>query len=70
MTDEDQELYLAWRESEANQVPMTQDGIDRAEQRFTGFIKGWRAHKKSMEDFMDKGCIERGCPCYDSRDTK
>jgi hypothetical protein len=63
------EMYYAWRESEAYQVPMTQEGVDRANLRWKSFQKGWQAHKKFIETFMDKGCIERGCPCYDPRDN-
>jgi hypothetical protein len=70
MTNEDDLIYRAWREAESYQVPMTTEGQQLADRRFYAFTKGWKAHKKSMEDFMDKGCIERGCPCYDSRETK
>lgn len=66
----DREIYYAWRESEANQVPMTKEGEDRANLRWNGFQKGWQAHKQYIEQFMDKGCIERGCPCYDEKDNK
>jgi len=34
-------LYDAWRDSEAYQVPMTEEGDKLAGQRFRGFKLGW-----------------------------
>lgn len=37
------EAYLAWRESESYQVPMTAEGEEKAQQRWLNFRKGWNA---------------------------
>jgi len=37
------EAYLAWREVESYQVPMTEEGEEKAQQRWINFRKGWNA---------------------------
>lgn len=39
----------AWRRSEAYQVPMTKEGIERAEERYKNFKIGW--------DYAIKACM-------------
>jgi len=41
------EAYLAWRESEAYQVPMTEEGEEEAQKRWYNFRKGWNAAVKA-----------------------
>lgn len=45
MTDDEQLIYRAWRDSEAYQVPMTKDGEMLAEHRWYGFKHGWEYAK-------------------------
>lgn len=40
MTQE-QKCYAAWRRSEAWQVPVTQEGMEQAEERYKQFKKGY-----------------------------
>lgn len=61
MTEEDL-IYIAWRESESYQVPMTREGEKLAEARFYGFKKGWMYAKFHTEhntiyikDYYDYG---------------
>lgn len=44
MNEEDQ-IYYAWRESEAYAVPMSVEGDLLAKHRWRGFQAGWEAHK-------------------------
>lgn len=41
------EAYLAWRESESYQVPMTAEGEEEAQKRWRNFRKGWNAAVKA-----------------------
>jgi hypothetical protein len=41
--------YHAWRRSEAHMLPMTKEGIQRAEERYKQFQKGW--------DYAIKSCM-------------
>ena len=41
MSNQDQLIHDAWRDSEAYAVPMTEEGEKLAKQRFSGFKKGW-----------------------------
>jgi hypothetical protein len=41
------EAYLAWREAESYQVPMTEEGEEKAQQRWINFRKGWNAAVKA-----------------------
>ena len=70
MTDEDKEIYLAWREAESYQVPMTEEGMQLAERRLYAFKQGWKACLEDLKHKMDEGCFERGCACYDDRVDK
>ena len=54
--------YSDWRRSEAYQVPMTEEGMRKADERFNEFKKGWQygakyalflieqAHKENKQD--------------------
>lgn len=44
--------YLAWRESESYQVPMTEEGVELADKRFKAFTKGWNAALKHAIDVL------------------
>ena len=44
------EAYMAWRESESYQVPMTLEGEEKANQRWLNFRKGWNAALKASVD--------------------
>lgn len=46
MTQEDK-CYCAWRRSEAWQVPVTQEGMEMAEERYKQFKKGYYAGIRS-----------------------
>jgi hypothetical protein len=46
----DELIYMAWRESESYQVPMTDNGAELADQRFYGFKKGWEYAKFHTEN--------------------
>lgn len=70
MTDTEREIYLAWREAESWQVPMTEEGQNLANRRYNAFKKGWEACIADLLQKMDKGCIERGCACFDYRVDK
>lgn len=37
----EQLIHTAWRDSEAYQVPMTEEGEKLAQARFYGFKRGW-----------------------------
>ena len=39
--NEPNHIYNAWRDSEAYQLPMTEEGDRLASQRWRGFQKGW-----------------------------
>lgn len=41
--------YSAWRRSEAYQVPMTKEGMQRADERYKQFKVGW--------DYAIKACM-------------
>ena len=43
MGDKDKAAYRAWRRSEAYQVPMTKEGMERADKRYHEFKKGFYA---------------------------
>jgi hypothetical protein len=62
MKDDERLLYIAWRNSEAYQVPITEDGEKLAEQRWYGFKQGWEYHEfylkhkhTDMKDFLEEG---------------
>ena len=40
--------YDAWRESESYQVPMTDEGVKRAQDRWRGFDKGYKQAVKDV----------------------
>ena len=65
--DEDQLIYNAWRDSEAYQVPMTEEGMRLAGIRFETFRKGWEYHKFYSEhgDVFMKDYLEHGPRCED-----
>lgn len=48
MTDKqaENEIYHLWRESESYQVPMTEEGVKLADQRYHGFKKGYMARRE------------------------
>ena len=52
------EAYLAWRESEAYQVPMTEEGEEKAQLRWLNFRKGWdaaiRESTKALQELESK----------------
>lgn len=52
MNEEDQ-IYSAWRESEAYAIPMTEEGLKLTEHRWYGFKAGWEAHKTLQEKIND-----------------
>jgi hypothetical protein len=39
--EEGKMIYQAWRNAEAYQVPMTEEGVRLADARYYGFCKGW-----------------------------
>jgi hypothetical protein len=41
MTDDEQLIYSAWKDSETYQVPMTEEGERLAKQRWYDFKQGW-----------------------------
>jgi hypothetical protein len=47
--EEDKVCYSAWRRSEAYQVPMTKEGMERADERYKRFKVGW--------DYAVKACM-------------
>ena len=47
--EKDKKCYSAWRRSEAYQVPMTKEGMERADERYKNFKKGW--------DYAVKACM-------------
>ena len=49
MKETDDKVYSAWRRYEAYQVPMTKEGMKRAEERFNQFKKGF--------DYGVKACM-------------
>jgi hypothetical protein len=65
--DEDQLIFSAWRDSEAYQVPMTEEGVKLAGRRFETFRKGWEYHKFYLEhgDVYMKDYLEHGPRCED-----
>ncbi len=61
MTEEDL-IYLAWRDSESYQVPMTKEGEEKAQARLYAFRKGWnyaKFHTKHNDIYM-KDYYEHG----------
>jgi len=46
MNKEDK-CYNAWRRSEGYSVPMTEDGLERAEERYKNFKIGWECAIKA-----------------------
>jgi len=44
------DIYQKWRESEAYAVPMTEDGVKRAQERWRGFNVGY---KQAVEDVIN-----------------
>jgi hypothetical protein len=60
--NEDELIYNAWRDSEAYQVPMTEEGMRLAGIRFETFRKGWEYHKFYLEhgDVYMKDYLEHG----------
>ena len=46
LTPEEDDVYSAWRESEAYAVPMTELGEKLAAQRWYGFQRGWLMAKE------------------------
>ena len=65
--NEDELIYSAWRDSEAYQVPMTEEGMRLAGLRFNTFRKGWEQHKFYLEhdDVFMKDYLEHGPRCED-----
>jgi len=65
--DEDQLIYNGWRDSEAYQVPMTEEGMRLAGIRFETFRKGWEYHRFYLEhgDVFMKDYLEHGQRCED-----
>jgi len=65
--NEDALIYSAWRDSEAYQVPMTEEGMRLAGIRFNTFRKGWEYHKFYLEhdDVFMKDYLEHGPRCED-----
>jgi hypothetical protein len=65
--DENQLIYSAWRDSEAYQVPMTEEGMRLAGIRFESFRKGWEYYKFYLEhgDVYMKDYLEHGPRCED-----
>jgi len=54
-SEEDQLIYRAWRDSEAYQVPMTEEGEKLAEARHYAFKRGWEYAKyHSLHDNVFK----------------
>ena len=49
MEEMDKKCYSAWRRSEAYQVPMTKEGMERADVRYKNFKIGW--------DYAVKACM-------------
>lgn len=45
----DDKCYSAWRRSEAYSVPMTKEGVERADERYKQFKVGW--------DYAVKACM-------------
>lgn len=41
MKSQEKIIYEAWRDAEAYQVPMTEEGEQRAQARLYAFTKGW-----------------------------
>ena len=61
--DEDNSvIYTAWRDSEAYQVPMTEEGQRLADIRYAAFRKGWAYHKFYLEhgEVYMKDYLEHG----------
>jgi hypothetical protein len=59
-------IYSAWRDSEAYQIPMTDEGAKLADQRYSGFKQGWayaKFHTQTNDIYM-KDYIE----CYKGTD--
>jgi hypothetical protein len=53
--------YNAWRDSEAYQVPVTDEGAKLAEQRYRGFRKGWEYAMFYMKhNRIDRHYFEQG----------
>ena len=48
-SEQERLIYNAWRDSEAYQVPMTEEGEKLAQQRYYGFKQGWL-----YKEFYDK----------------
>jgi len=65
--NENELIYNAWRDSEAYQVPMTEEGVIRADMRLRTFRKGWEYHKFYSEhgDVYMKDYLEHGPRCED-----
>lgn len=51
----DDKCYLAWRRSEAYQVPMTKEGMERADERYKQFKVGWDYAIKTCMLGLEKG---------------
>jgi hypothetical protein len=52
--------YIAWRESEAYAVPMTNEGVELANKRWFSFNKGYNAGiKEAVEQLMELHEIEQ-----------
>jgi len=49
MNEKDDVCYRAWRRSEAYSVPMTKEGMKRADDRYKQFKVGW--------DYAIKACM-------------
>jgi len=45
----DRLIELAFRDSESYQIPMTEEGMKKAEMRYHSFIQGWKYHEFYMK---------------------
>lgn len=47
-------IYYKWRRSEGHSLPMTMEGLDRADERFKGFKAGYAAGVRTAIDLLNK----------------
>lgn len=62
-TSNDDVVFMAWRDSEAYAVPMTEEGEKKALARFNAFKRGWEyceffksnghPYKKDHDEYLD-----------------
>ena len=50
MTEE--KTYNAWRESEAYAMPLTEEGVNKAQERWRGFNKGYEQALKDVVNLL------------------